>query len=273
MTGAILGDIAGSRFEFNNRKSKEFELFTHRCTFTDDSVMTVAVAEAFIRYNSLTEAERRTDLEKGYAELKRILVDSMHRIGRRYPDCGYGGHFYYWIMENRTEPYKSYGNGSAMRVSPVIWYANSLEEAETLAKVTAEVTHNHAEGIKGAQAVAGAGYLARTGASIVEIRKYVSKYYTIDFTLDEIRDGYSFYETCQDSVPQALEAFLESTGFENAVRNAISIGGDSDTIAAMTGAIAEAYYGIDAGLKETAESFLTYDLLSVYEKFNEMFRK
>ena len=181
---------------------------------------------------------------------------------------GNGGEGKSQIKNRRTEAYNSYGNGSAMRVSPVGWYAKSLDEAENLAKATAEVTHNHPEGIKGAVSVAGAIYLARTGAAMAEIKEYVSRFYYIDFTLDEIRPDYGFYETCQDSVPQAFEAFFESVSFEDAIRNAISIGGDSDTIAAITGSVAEGFYGISDNLKETAVSYLDERLLKIYQDFN-----
>ena len=258
MTGAIIGDIVGSRFEFDNHKSKDFTLFTPQCFFTDDTVMTLAVAKALNKYESITD----------YEDFRQTLIKSMHEIGNHYPDCGYGGRFYSWIMNRNTEPYNSYGNGSAMRVSPVSWYAKSLAEAENLAKATAEVTHNHPEGIKGAVSVAGAIYLARTGSSMAKIKEYVSRFYKIDFTLDEIRSTYGFYETCQDSVPQAFEAFFESTDFEDAIRNAISIGGDSDTIGAITGSVAEAFYGIGDKLKETAVSYLDERLLKIYVDFN-----
>lgn len=261
MIGAILGDVVGSRFEFDNHKTKRFELFDTECDFTDDSVMTLATAKALMTYKAF----------KNMDAFKSHLVNVMHEVGVKYPHCGYGGRFYVWMLKNHTEPYNSYGNGSAMRVSPVAWVAESLEECEALATATAEVTHNHPEGIKGAVAIAGAIYLARTGCNMDEIKKYVSKYYTIDFTLDEIRDDYDFYEICQKSVPQALEAFFESTSFEDSIRNAISIGGDSDTIAAMTGSIAEAYYGIDEDLKETALSFLDSYLLEIAEKFIDKF--
>jgi type I restriction enzyme M protein len=259
MTGAIIGDIVGSRFEFHNHKSKDFTFFTPRCFFTDDTVMTLAVA------NALNEFEEITDSEK----FKDTLIKSMHAIGIHYPSCGYGGRFYSWIMNRESEPYNSYGNGSAMRVSPVGWYAKSLEEAEGLAKITAEVTHNHPEGIKGAVSVAGAIYLARTGHSKEEIKKYASEFYTLDFTLDEIRPTYGFYEICQKSVPQAFQAFFEATDFEDAIRNAVSIGGDSDTIAAITGSIAEAFYGIDENLRKTAEYYLDGRLSEIYNKFNK----
>ena len=257
MTGAIIGDIVGSRFEFNNHKSKDFTFFTDRCFFTDDTVMTLAVADALNQYKSITD----------YEAFKSTLISSMHNIGGNYMNCGYGGRFYRWIRTRSSHPYNSYGNGSAMRVSPVAWYAKSLQEAENLAKATAEVTHNHPEGIKGAVSVAGSIFLARTGSTMKEIRKYVSRFYKIDFTIDEIRPTYGFFETCQDSVPQAFEAFFESESFEDAIRNAISIGGDSDTIAAITGSVAEAFYGIDNPLKSTALSYLDNRLLKIYNEF------
>ena len=263
MIGAILGDVVGSRFEFDNHKSKDFQLFHRDCDFTDDSVMTLAVAKALTTYGKPVD----------YEHFKKQLVKVMHQVGRKYPDCGYGGRFYLWMMMNATKPYNSFGNGSAMRVSPVAWVAESLEECEALAAATAEVSHNHPEGIKGAVAVACAIYLARTGHTKEEIRDYVSRYYTIDFTLDEIREDYDFYEICQKSVPQALEAFFESTDFEDAIRCAISIGGDSDTIAAITGGIAEAFYGIDEDLRETALSFLDPTLLEIVTQFENTFRK
>jgi len=207
--------------------------------------------------------------EENIGEFKERLITTMHEIGKKYPDCGYGGRFYFWIVDEKREPYNSFGNGSAMRVSPVGWYAKTLEEAEMIAKATAEVSHNHPEGIKGAVVTAGAVFLARTGATIEEIKKYVSKYYTIGFTLDDIRPSYGFDVTCQGSVPQAMQCFFESDNFEAAVRNAISIGGDSDTIAAITGAVAEAYYGIDEDIKETALSFLDERLLDIALQFEE----
>lgn len=258
MTGAIIGDIVGSRFEFNNIKSKHFTLFSHRCFFTDDTVMTLAVANALCGYESITD----------YEEFKTTLIKSMHSVGGHYMHCGYGGRFYRWMKNKDTYPYNSFGNGSAMRVSPVAWYAKSLSEAENLAKATAEVTHNHPEGIKGAVSVAGAIYLARTGSTKEEIKEYVSKFYNINFTLDEIRPDYVFHVSCQGSVPQAFEAFFESDSFEDAIRNAVSIGGDSDTIAAIAGSVAEGFYGVSKKLKKKAESYLDTRLLEIYNNFN-----
>ncbi len=263
MIGAILGDIVGSIYEFDNIKTKDFELFDKECFFTDDSVMTIAIAEALMQYESINE--------NNIEEFKEKLIDVMHEIGIKYPDCGYGGHFLMWIMLNDRTPYNSFGNGSAMRVSSVGWYAKTLELAELIAKVTAEVSHNHPEGIKGAVATAGAVFLARTGATIDDLKKYISKYYTIDFTIDEIRPLYDYDITCQGTVPQAMQAFFESESFEDAIRNAISIGGDSDTLAAITGAVAEAYYGIPDELKETALSYLDERLLNITERFEDKY--
>lgn len=204
------------------------------CRYTDDTVMTIAVANALHMYRE----------NRSISQFEKEVSSQMRYLGRKYPDAGYGGRFYDWLMDDTMGPYESYGNGSAMRVSPVAWVAGSLEEAELLAQATAETTHNHPEGIKGAKAVAAAIYLSRVQKSKVEIREYIeSNYYPLDFTLDEIRDSYYFEVSCQKSVPQAIEAFLESESYEDAIRNAISIGGDSDTIAAITGSIAEAFYG------------------------------
>lgn len=253
MLGAIIGDIVGSRFEFDNIKTKDFELFDRECDFTDDTVMTIAIGKALNDY-------------KG-GDFKKHLVKTMHKVGNRYPDCGYGGLFLDWMIHKETDPYNSCGNGSAMRVSAVGWYVKSIEEAEELAKLTAEVTHNHPEGIKGAQAVAVAIYLARIGEDKEAIKKYIEdNYYTLDFTLDEIRPTYDYEITCQKSVPQAIKAFLEAESFEDTIRNAISIGGDSDTVAAIAGSIAEAYYEIDEEIKETALSYLDDYLLDIYEE-------
>ncbi len=257
MIGAITGDVAGSRFEFRNYRAKDFELFSEKCFFTDDSVMTLAVAKALLSCDNTEDTE-------GF---KQVLISTMHEVGRRYPSSGYGNRFYNWVMNRRTEPYNSFGNGSAMRVSPVGWYASSLEECERLAEATAEVTHNHPEGVKGAVSVAGAIFLARTGRSKEEIKEYVKQYYNIAFTIDEIRDSYLFNESCQGTVPQALEAFFEATDFEDAIRTAVSVGGDSDTLAAITGSVAEAYYGIDDDMKKAALSYLDDYLLEIAEEF------
>lgn len=258
MLGAVIGDIVGSRFEWHNIKTKDFELFTDKCRFTDDSVMTFAIAKAILACNN------------NYENLSKYAILSMQELGRKYPHAGYGGRFRVWLTETNPKPYNSWGNGSAMRVSACAYVANSLEEVKNLSKAVTEVTHNHPEGIKGAEATAVAIYLARTGESIDEIKAYINEnYYKIDFTLDEIRDTYEFNESCQGTVPQALEAFFESTSFEDTIRNAISIGGDSDTIAAIAGPIAEAYYGIPSEIKEKAVTYLTDEFIEILNKFDQ----
>ncbi len=258
MYGAIIGDIVGSVYEFNNHRSKDFTFLTEENYFTDDSVMTIAVGKA------LHESKKNN-----YEDLEKQLIYWMHEIGKRYPDCGYGGRFYGWMMYDGDKPYNSFGNGSGMRTSDCAVFAESLEEALSLAERCAAVTHNHPEGIKGAQSITACIWLAKEGKTIKEIRKYVEDhFYKLDFTLDEIRPTYEFNEICQDSCPQAIEAFLESNSFEDAIRNAISIGGDSDTLAAMTGAIAEAYYKPDE-LKEMANKYLDGYLKDIISSFDK----
>lgn len=252
MKGAIIGDIVGSVYEWDNIKIKDFPFLSEQCFFTDDTVMTVAVAEGL--------------LNGGTAD---NFVDAMKKFGRLFPKAGYGGYFKGWLRSDSQAPYNSWGNGSAMRVSPVGWWFNSLEEVEAGAETSAAVTHNHPEGIKGAQATAGAIFLARNGASKTDIKDYVIQRYGYDLhrTLDAIRPHYEFNESCQGSVPEALIAFLESDGFEDAIRNAISIGGDSDTIAAIAGGIAEAAYGIPDEIASRAASYLSAPLLEVCQNF------
>ena len=256
MLGAIIGDIVGSRFEFNNIKTKDFELLNHNCFFTDDTVMSLAIAKAILECNG------------DYTNLSQTAVKYMQRIGQKYMSCGYGNKFYYWVLSNKPQPYGSYGNGAAMRVSACGIIANSIEEAKELSRKVTEITHNHPEGIKGAEATAVAIYLAKSGSNILEIRDYINAhYYPMNFKLDDIRGSYKFNETCQETVPQAIEAFLESSSFEDAIRNAISIGGDSDTLAAITGSIAEAYYGIPADIRNHAITFLDERLLKILVDF------
>ena len=260
MLGAIIGDIAGSRFEWNNLKSKDFTLFDDDSFYTDDSAMTVAIAWAIMRCKGKTE------------RLGSYAVRCMREIGRRYPFCGFGGCFTEWLFSGVPRPYYSYGNGAAMRVSPCGFAADSLEEAIAYADAVTEVTHDHPEGMRGAEATAAAVFMARTGARIPDIKRYICEnYYDISFTLDEIRDEYWFDETCMGTVPQALEAFFESTGFEDAIRNAISIGGDSDTVAAITGGVAEAYYGIPDGFGMQALSYLDDDLIAIVDAFEKAY--
>ena len=251
--GAITGDIIGSVFEWHNVKTTDFLLFCRNSTFTDDSVLTLATMDALLNKKDYTEA---------YQE-----------FGRNYSDRGYGGHFHSWIRSKNPQPYNSWGNGSAMRVSPVGWYGNSLDEVMAEAKKSAEVTHNHPEGIKGAQSTAAAIYMARTGKSKDEIKKYITDtfHYDIDRKLDDIRPDYKFDVSCQGSVPEAIIAFLESTDFENAVRLAVSIGGDSDTIACITGGIAEAYYGATPEhIIEKVLKILPEELVKIVEDFSKM---
>ena len=266
MIGAIVGDIAGSRFQWDNRKSKQFTLLKeadasrYSCHFTDDTVMTVAVADAIMKW--------REGGGDSYAALSAETVKSMQEFGRRYPNAEYGGAFYRWLGAANPEPYNSWGNGSAMRVSACGWAGRTLDEVKAMSRAVTEVTHNHPEGIKGAEATSVATFLARTGKSMEEIKEVVVRdYYSLDFTLDEIRPGYEFDVSCQGSVPQALEAFFESTSFEDAIRNAISIGGDSDTIGAICGAVAGAFYGVPGDIRAKAETFLDAHLLKTLHGF------
>ena len=258
MLGAFAGDIIGSIYEFNNIKTKEFPLFSNSCFATDDSVMTAAVSNALITY---LQSDKTTDVHI-------LLSKEMRRLGNLFPNAGYGGSFHQWLRNPQWGPYNSYGNGSAMRVSAAGWLGNSIEEVTELATYSAEVTHNHPEGIKGAVATAVCIFLARKKLPKEEIRKYITEhFYNLDFTLDEIRDSYMFNEICQDTVPQAIEAFLEGNNFEDAIRNAISIGGDSDTIGAITGSIAEAYWEIPEEIKKYVLFFLPIELASAYSEF------
>ena len=261
MLGAIIGDIVGSRFEFDNIKTKDFEFFHPQCSVTDDSVLTAAVAKAIL--------ERCNDAD----HLSQLTVKYMQEIGGSYPECLYGGMFRKWLKADDPQPYNSFGNGAAMRVSPCGFAAESLQQAIDLSRAVTRVTHNHPEGIKGAEATAVAIYLAKIGSTIPQIRRCIHEYYyPLNFTLDEIREAYSFNESCQQTVPQAIEAFLESTSFEDAIRNAVSIGGDSDTLAAITGSIAEAYYGVPAEIKKQAMSYIPEPLADILFKFQETFQ-
>ena len=256
MLGALIGDIVGSRFEWHNIKSKEFELLTYSCHPTDDSVMSLAVAKSIL------------DCNGDYGRLSEYAVRNMQALGCKYPGAGYGGRFRSWLYDTNPKPYRSFGNGAAMRVSACGFAAQSVEEAKALAKAVTEVTHDHPEGIKAAEATAVAIFMARNGSSMLEIRDHITKhYYDINFRLDDIRPTYKFDVTCQGSVPQAFEAFFESEGFEDAIRNAISVGGDSDTIAAITGGIAEAYYGIPSDIRKHALTFLDKTQLDILNSF------
>ena len=236
-------------------------MFSKGCSFTDDSVMTIAVGEALLAVGP----------EATVKEIEEAVVTKMQDWGKRYPYAGYGGRFRYWLRERNPKPYGSYGNGSAMRVSAVGWLYDSLERTREVARATANVTHNHPEGIKGAEATASAIYMARNGFSKEEIKEYIEGefHYNLNRTLDEIRPGYHMDETCQRTVPEAIIAFLESKDFEDAIRNAVSLGGDTDTLGAITGSIAEAFYGISdvliAECRSRIDEGLMTDILDEFD--------
>jgi len=262
MIGAILGDMIGAPYEFDRgKKTKDFPLFSGGSEFTDDSVMTIAVGMALM--NSFGKDDE---------EIKASMVSSMQRWGRRYPDAGYGGMFYRWLRKTRPEPYGSYGNGSAMRVSSVGWLYETLDETRKTARLTAEVTHNHPEGIKGAEAAASAIYLARTGSSKERIRDYIIREfgYNRSRTCDEIRPFYHHVETCQQTVPEAITAFLEGMDFEDVIRTAVSLGGDCDTLTCIAGGIAEAFYGVPEEMKAECRKRLPKDMLAVLDRFENL---
>ena len=254
LLGGIAGDIIGSIYEFNPVRFKDFELFKSNSTYTDDTVMTIANAEWL--------------LSKG------VLMDIMRKYGHKYPGAGYGGMFYDWLKSRCPKPYNSFGNGSAMRVSPVGWAFETLEETLEAAKQSAEITHNHPEGIKGAQATAACIFMARTGKSKQEIKEYVETKFGYDLsrTCNEIRPTYQFNESCQGTVPESIIAFLESTDFESAIRLTVSLGGDADTMGAITGAIAEAYYNvIPEHIKNEVLKRLPEEFINVLGEFYNRF--
>jgi ADP-ribosylglycohydrolase len=259
MLGAIIGDVVGSMYEKRGHriKTKDFPLFTFDNQFTDDTIMTFATATAIMTFDDPDN-----------------FLHAYKTWGREYPDVGYGKTFRKWLASDNPSPYNSYGNGSAMRVSPVGWVCDTLDETEKLAETSASVTHNHPEGIKGAQATAAAIFMARTGESKAKIKEYIEKKYgyNLSRTLDEIRPNYSFDVTCQGSVPESIIAFLESTDFEDAIRNAVSLGGDSDTMATIAGSIAKAYYGIPEWMKEEVFTYLDRNQKEMYAKW-ETYKK
>lgn len=266
MYGAILGDIIGSPFEFDRGdKTKDFKLFSRRSHFTDDSVMTIAVCEALLKVGQ----------DATVKEIEDTVISSMQSWGRRYPHEGYGGYFRRWLTARHPEPYNSFGNGSAMRVSAAGWLYDSLEKTRVVAKATANVTHNHPEGIKGAEATASAIFMARNGSSKEEIKKYIENefHYDLNRTLDEIRPSFHMDETCQKTVPEAIIAFLEARDFEDAIRNAVSLGGDTDTLGAITGSIAEAYFGISETLISECRNRINKDMRDVVDAFYSLVRE
>lgn len=250
MFGAIAGDIIGSVYERSPIKTKDFPFFHPRCSFTDDTVLTVAVAHAILEGSPYEQ--------------------SVREIGRRYPNAGYGGSFIGWLQADHPEPYNSWGNGAAMRVSPVGFAFNTEDEVLSEAEKTAIISHNHPEGVKGAQAAALAVYLARFGHTKEDIREQICRRFGYDMhrTIDNIRPTYFFDISCRGTVPEAIIAFLDSVSYEDAVRNAVSLGGDSDTLACITGGIAEAYYrDVPESIKAKVRELLTPDLLKITETF------
>ena len=262
MFGAILGDIIGSPYEFDRgNKSKEFLLFSPESHFTDDTVMTIAVAEAFMDCSP----------DSMDNEIRQKLMDSMRKYGKLYPNAGYGNRFMVWLLSN-PKPYNSYGNGSAMRVSPVAWLYNDIDTVRRMARLSADVTHNHPEGIKGAEATASAIFLARTSHSKAERKAYIEQEfgYSLNRTCDEIRPTYFHVESCQETVPEAITAFLEGNDFEDVIRTAVSLGGDCDTLTAIAGSIAEGFYGVSDELKAECKKRLDGRLLGVVERFEKV---
>jgi ADP-ribosylglycohydrolase len=258
--GAIAGDVIGSAYEFNPTRDHDFELFTPKSSFTDDTVLTMANALWLI-----------DDEQHTHERLVEIMLD----LCRRYPNRGYGGRFANWICDKDPQPYNSYGNGSAMRVSPVGYYAQTLEEALALAKVSAEVTHNHPEGIKGAQATAAAIFLARRGKSKQDIRDYVAQTFDYDLsrTLDEIRPTFTFDETCQRTVPEAITCFMEGKDYEDVVRLSVALAGDADTIAAIAGSISSAVDEVPNGITQQVIALLSEEFCTTLLRFNELVAK
>lgn len=260
MLGAVIGDIIGSRFEFSGKKQKNFTLFGEYSRFTDDTVMTCAIAKALL------------DCKGNYVELSAKAVACMQELGRKYPDRGYGGMFSRWLDEKYPQPYNSYGNGSAMRVSPVAYAAKTLDEVKDLSRKVTIVSHDHPEGIKGAEAVAVAIWLALHGESKEEIRKYIEEnYYHIKDNYDDLPFTFLVDATCQETVPPSLYSFFITDSFEDAIRTAVAFGGDADTMAAITGSIAGAYYGIPKEVESKTRSYLDEYLLGILDQFKKAF--
>ena len=257
MIGAIIGDVVGSRFEFNNIKSKSFEFINKYSTFTDDTVLTVAIIDWLLHAEIKSEIFAKKYLQKW---------------ARMYPHAGYGGMFRRWIYSNNPEPYNSYGNGAAMRISPVAWVSDDIVETRLLSDIATGVTHNHKEGYKGAMVVSSCIWMARKGSSKEEIKQFVEKYYDLQFDYEDLRKNYRFDETCQNSVPQAIYCFLISDSFEDCLRTTISIGGDSDTLAAISCSIAEAYYGVPEEIEKEVRKLLTPEMLFVIDEFEEKYK-
>lgn len=276
MYGAILGDIIGSPYEFDmGDKTKDFPLFSEKSHFTDDTVMTIAVAEAFMK----AKAPKMEHFEHGWylsdgevsdEMIRQTLVQSMQKYGSMYPHAGYGGMFRRWLRAKNPQPYGSYGNGSAMRVSSAAWLYDDIATVRKMARLSAEVTHNHPEGIKGAEATASAIFLSRTGHSKAEIRTYIETEFQYDLSrsCDEIRPNYYHVESCQETVPEAITAFLEGDSFEDVIRTSVSLGGDCDTLTCIAGSIAEGFYGVPDKLKQECRNRLPVNLRDILAKFD-----
>lgn len=258
MIGAIIGDIAGSVYEFMGLKNKNLNLFTSKSFFTDDTVMSCAIAKSLIECNG------------DYSNLGEITINNMHEIGPLYyKTAGYGGRFYNWLVTGDKRPYYSFGNGSAMRIGAIPYFSNSLEMVKELTKKVTEITHNHPEGLKGAEATAVTIWLALNGYKKKEIKQYIEEnYYSLKFKERDLFKNYKFNETCQETVPQCIFAFLISKSYEDAIRKVISWGGDTDTMGAITGAMAEAFYGIPEDIKEIGLSYLDDRMLEIVNNFN-----
>lgn len=262
MYGAILGDIIGSRFEFDRAGwTKDFDLLTDEDKWTDDTVMTIAVAEALMEVGK----------DASVSGIEAACIKSMQKWGQRYPYAGYGGRFIHWVNSGNPKPYGSYGNGSAMRVSAAGWLYDSLDRTREVARATANVSHNHPEGIKGAECTAAVMFMSRNGVSKEEIAEYVIKEFGYDFSesLDEMRARHEHVESCQDSLPKALRSFMDGDSYEDVVRNAVSLGGDTDTLAAIAGAMAEAFYDMPLMLKGECQMRVENDMLEVIRRFDE----
>ena len=260
MIGAIIGDIAGSIYEFKGLKIKgDFPLFKEECWFTDDTVMTCAIALSLL------------ECEGNYEDLKELTIYNMHDIGKHYYDTAlYGSMFQTWLITYSQEPYNSFGNGSAMRIGAVPYFAKNLDELKELTRKVTEITHNHPEGLKGAEATAVAEWLALNGKSKQEIKEYIEQnYYSLDFDEQDLFDNYKFDGSCQGTVPQCIFAFLQSNSFEDAVKKVISWGGDTDTMGAITGAIAGAFYGVPQDIKKVCRYFLDERMTDILDRFNE----
>lgn len=262
MYGAILGDIIGSPYEFDRSgKTKDFPLFSAESRFTDDTVMTIAVADAFLRLSDHADD----------GKIRQQLIRCMQKFGRSHPTIGYGARFLSWLMSDDPQPYSSWGNGSAMRVSSAGWLFEDMETVRNMARLSAEVSHNHPEAVKGAEAIAAAVYLARTGRSKAYIKQYMEAAFGYDLSriCDEIRPGYRHDVSCQGTVPEAITAFLEGSSFEDVIRTAVSLGGDCDTLTCIAGSMAEAFYGVPEVLKKQCRAYLPEDLLDVLYRFEQ----